>query len=296
MRLLAGIAALLLAQALCAQVASKRLDLSTRPQSAKSYFVVFAARGESLTGHAFVAWGIEDGVSRRSTLRALGLYPENAGNNCSSMVRTVPGRVMDEMLNHSVQSISVELIVRVDPALYDRSWKVAHAWDCRNEFSLITHDCVEFLRAVADSLHLPMPRRTPLHWTPQAYVRAMIASVSEGTIETPDGVYSGSLMDRKPVGRGTLRFADESYIEGAFWGLDHHIGKGRLNIDGGYRYEGAIVDYHAQGRGTLWRIRDGREWEEPQILVQGIFEAGRAKQKSAAEVVDVSKPHSPALK
>ena len=168
--------------ALAAQV-SKSIDLSTE-HGRKTYYVVFASRGGSATGHAFVVWGIEDGVKRRSSIRALGLYPEGEGTNCSSVVRTVPGRVMDELINHSVQGITEQLVVRVDEADYNRSWKVGRGWDCKAEFSLLSSDCVEFLRAVGSSLGLKMPSRFVTRWTPRAYVRAVLAVVEEdGTLE-----------------------------------------------------------------------------------------------------------------
>ncbi len=112
-------------ESVSAQV-SKTLDLSTK-QGKNTYYVVFASRGGSSTGHAFVVWGLEDGVHRKSTIRAFGLYPEGDGTNCSSAVRTVPGRVMDELLNHSVQSISQQLIVRVDEADFQRSSRIGRA-------------------------------------------------------------------------------------------------------------------------------------------------------------------------
>lgn len=246
---------------------SKTLDLSTKP-GPNNYYVVFASRGGSSTGHAFVVWGLEDGVHRKSTIRAFGLYPENDGANCSSAVRTVPGRVMDELLNHSVQSINQELIVRVDEAGFQRSLKIARAWDCRGEFSLFSRDCVEFLRAVGDSLHLEMPRRVITRWSPQAYVRALLASVGEGRLELEDAVYEGSLVNGKPMGRGGLTYADQSEIHGTFWGWEHHVARGRLNgLRSGYRYEGEIVDYRAQGKGTLFKAVDNTE-------TAGTFENG----------------------
>jgi hypothetical protein len=205
---------------------SKTLDLSTE-QGKNIYYVVFASRGGSSTGHAFVVWGIEDGVHRKSTIRAFGLYPENDGTNCSSAVRTVPGRVMDELLNHSVQSINQQLIVRVDEAAFQRSSKIARAWDCRREFSLLSRDCVEFLRAVGNSLNLEMPRRSITRWSPQAYVRALLASVSEGRVELDDAVYEGSLVNKKPMGHGTLTYPGRSGIHGTFWGWEHHVATSR---------------------------------------------------------------------
>lgn len=157
---------------------SKTLDLHVQ-HSKKSFYVVLAARGGSATGHAFVVWGMEDGLRHRSTVRALGLYPDSSPNNCGTLVRTVPGGVLDELQTHSFQAITEELIVRVDEAAYQRSWQVAWQWDCRHEFSLFGRDCVEFLRAVGQSVDLDMPRRGITRWTPQAYVHALIASVGE---------------------------------------------------------------------------------------------------------------------
>jgi hypothetical protein len=144
--------------------------------SGKSFYVILAARGGSATGHAFVLWGTEDKVSRHSTIQAFGLYPDASRGNCSTLVRTVPGGISDEMKNHSFQAITQELIVRVDEADFKRSWKVARQWDCRHEFSLRNRDCVEFLRAVGESLNLNMPRRSITRWTPQAYVHALLTS------------------------------------------------------------------------------------------------------------------------
>jgi len=215
------IAVLLLPLALSAQV-SKTIDLSTE-HGRKAYYVVFASRGGSATGHALVVWGIEDGIKRRSSIRALGLYPEGEGTNCSSVVRTVPGRVMDELINHSVQGITEELVVRVDEADYDRSWKVGRGWDCKAEFSLLSKDCVEFMRAVGASLGLRMPSRFVTRWTPRAYVRAVLATVEDGTLALEGASYQGSMMDKRPMGHGVLTYDDGSRVEGVFRGEERPV-------------------------------------------------------------------------
>ena len=273
---------------LCAQV-SKTLDLSTKDDS-KTHYVVFASRGGSATGHAFVVWGVEDGERRQSTIQAFGLYPENEGTNCSSVIRTVPGRVMDELANHSVQSITMELIVRVDESDFKRSLRVARAWDCRREFSLFSRDCVEFIRAVGESLRLVMPSRGIMRWTPQAYVKALLASVTEGTLELEDGVYQGSLMNKKPMGHGTLSYRDDSEIRGTFWGLDHVVGSGQLNgLNGGFLYQGEIVDYQAHGTGTLVKVSE---------VLKGTFEHGelqKVRRGTRGAALDCGLIEKPAL-
>jgi hypothetical protein len=226
-RLAAGAALLsLTVTALGAQV-EKTLDLRTR-QDKTSFYVILASRGGSATGHAFVVWGVEDGVRHHTTVRALGLYPEGNGANCSSLLRTVPGTVLDEMQTHSFQGITQQLIVRVDAADYQRSWQVARQWDCRHEFSLFSRDCVQFPRAIGMSLQLDMPRRGMTRWTPQAYVRALLAGVTEGTIALEGAVYEGSLMNDQPMGPGVLIYADRSRVEAVFQGPDRDVVTARI--------------------------------------------------------------------
>jgi len=201
---------------------NKILDLSTKPVGTK-FYVIIAARGGSATGHAFVLWGSEDNVRQRSTIQAYGLYPENEKDACGSAIRKVPGSVVDESTNHGIANITDELIVKVDERDFSRSLKVARSWQCKREFALLSSDCVEFIRAVGDSLGLEMPRRTLTRWTPRAYVRALLASVGSGTLHVADGDYEGSFMNGKPMGHGTILFTDQSRVEATFWGLDNYL-------------------------------------------------------------------------
>lgn len=166
---------------------SKTVDLRTQHSrtSRSSFYVVLASRGGSATGHAFVVWGVEDARRRRTTVRAFGLYPDSSAT-CSSVVRTVPGGILDELQTHSFQGITEELIVRVDESVYKRSWQLSRQWDCRHEFSLFSRDCVEFLRAVGVSLGLDMPGRGMTRWTPRAYVRALVAKNAELQMATDE--------------------------------------------------------------------------------------------------------------
>lgn len=172
----AAIVSAFLVWSLSAQ-AIQTMDRSTARTRTK-YYVIFAVRGGSATGHAFVLWGTEDSVHKRSTIKAYGLYPKNDKDGCSSAFRKVPGAVVDESLNHGVTEITDELIVKVDRADFERSMKVARLWQCKREFELLNSDCVEFLRAVGESLGMDMPPRTFTRWTPRAYVRALLAGAA----------------------------------------------------------------------------------------------------------------------
>lgn len=267
------VAALLLMLPAAAET-SKFLDLSV-DSAPRKFYVIFAARGGSATGHAFVLWGVEDGVRRHSTIRAFGLYPENDKDNCRSTYRRVAGTVVDESTNHGVSLITEQLIMRVDETDFRRTLQLARSWECKHEFALLSSDCVEFMRAVGAALGLEMPYRFVTRWTPQAYVRALLASVSSGTAELPLAMYQGSLMLNKPVGHGVIVFGDGSRIEGAFRGADHFAGRGRLMLPGNRRYEGGIVDGLPQGRGTIARIEFIDETESTEPLITARFDRGQ---------------------
>jgi hypothetical protein len=247
----------------------KTLDLSTTALN-KRFYVIFAARGGSFTGHAFVMWGLEDSVRKRSTIRAFGLYPESDQNACQSAFGKIAGTIVDESVNHGIADITDELIVQVDESYFDRSQQIARHWECKHEFELLSRDCVEFVRAVGNSLYLEMPRRTILQMAPRAYVRALMATVTTGTLTLPDAVYEGTLVNNRPMGRGVLTFQDESRIDGTFWGLDQVVGSGTLNLASGYRYQGAILNYKAHGDGTILTATDTR-------VLTGKFESGELK-------------------
>jgi hypothetical protein len=257
---------LLFTASLSAQV-SKTLDLTSSPGK-NTHYVVFASRGRSATGHSFVIWGVEDATRKRSTVEALGLYPEKSAPSCSALTSNVPGLLLDELATHSVEVVDRELIVRVDEVDFNRSLRVARRWGCSHEFSLLSHDCVEFLRAVGDSLNLPMPKRSFTRWTPQAYVRALLSSVREGKLEFAGAVYEGSIMNDLPVGQGRLATDDGAKIEGGFLGAIHNRGSGEFPACGGtLTYSGAVLDFQAHGKGVLG--------DQSGPALNGLFERGK---------------------
>lgn len=255
----------------------KTLNLTTTSTN-RQFYVIFAARGGSATGHAFVLWGTEDGVHRYSTVKAYGLYPENEKDACSSAIRRVRGALVDESTNHGINGITDELIVKVDESYFNLSMKVARSWQCRGEFALLSSDCVEFMRAVGASLYLDMPHRTLVRWTPRAYMRALMDRVGYGVLRLPYAEYKGTLMNGRPMGRGMLVFKDQSRIDATFWGLDHHVGTGWLYLDSEQRYEGAIIDFKASGRGTIAAVRSIDETETSEPVLTGRFENGVLQQ------------------
>ncbi len=245
---------------------SKTIDLSTS-RGGTRYYVVFAARNDTRTGHAFVVWGMEDDRRRTSTIKAMGLYPESQEDGLKSVVRLVPGTILDEQMYHSVSSIAGELIVKIDPAAYQESLRVAKMWECKHEFAVLRRDCVEFLRDVGSSLGLDMPPRLGAGAAPYSYVQTLIASVATGKRDYGDAIYEGSLQEGRPMGHGVLT-SGIFEISGTFWGLERQVGKGWISDDARtYLYEGAIVNYQPDGKGAILRYEtvDGA-WDARPIL------------------------------
>jgi len=252
---------------------SKTIDFSTSRGSTR-YYVVFAARNDTRTGHAFVIWGVEDDRKRRSTIKAMGLYPEYQEDDWKSVVRLVPGTIVDEQINHSLSSIAGELILKVDAAAYQESLKTASVWECKHEFAVLRRDCVEFLRDVGTSLGLDMPRRMAAGATPHAYVQALLAGVSMGKRDFGEAMYEGSLLEGRPTGHGMLS-SGSFEISGTFWGLEHQVGEGWISDEERiFRYEGDIVDYQPHGRGTIQRYESVDGPREVRPILSGRFENG----------------------
>ena len=107
------------------------LDLTTRPKE-EPHYLVFCGRENSLTGHAFVAWGREDASHQMSVSDgAFGLYPQ-PGHGVTAAVKMVfapvPGEIAQEEVRRSLTTDLIRLIVKVDPALYQATLARKARW------------------------------------------------------------------------------------------------------------------------------------------------------------------------
>lgn len=137
----------------------KQIDISGTIEPVK-YFVVLAARNNTLTGHAFAIWGREDPLTNSSMIDgAFGFYMKETGNGKEPIFSKVPGEIANEFYKGSLGKELVRLVVQVDKVDYERSLKLKDTWESRSDYQLIENDCISFVNEIAKSLGLKIPSR-----------------------------------------------------------------------------------------------------------------------------------------
>lgn len=150
----------------------KKID-RRNASSENRYFLVFCARGGSLTGHAFVVVGKEDAQAQRSTQDAFGLYPKSG----VGVLGTVPGEIVNEATKGSLAKVTDRLIVEVSVGHHERTEKIRRKWVDKGEYRLVLEDCVSFVEEIAKSIGLRTPSRLGPDGKglmPQAFIRNLI--------------------------------------------------------------------------------------------------------------------------
>ena len=234
------------------------------------YFVVFAARGstkeiKSLTGHAFIVWGIEDTKAQKSSYTAYGMYPKDPakggdGNaaygavppGILGMVFGTPGEIKDESTMHSIGSITNDLIVEVNKTGYDQSFNQA-MMSLANppNFKILKSDCVTFMSEIAlPLLGAQVPPRGLKNFTPQMYVADLIRAVQTPKTVTRPGIsYTGQTWLNIPNGEGTFTLSTgEKFTGHVVMGYPR---KGAVTYPNGETYTGTLQRAARDGNGTL---------------------------------------------
>jgi hypothetical protein len=93
--------------------------------------VVFCSRS-GVPGHAMVVLGKEDEKQRACTVEAFGFYP----NGGIGLLGPVPGKIADEFLEGRGLggSGACRIIVRVDPAQFDRVESIRRRWAQKKDY------------------------------------------------------------------------------------------------------------------------------------------------------------------
>jgi hypothetical protein len=212
------------------------------------YYVIFAARGNSPTGHAFVMWGQESELGGESTYEGYGYYPANNSATGQSMavLGPIPAEIVNEAKKTQTRSWPLAtdiLIVEVDLNTFLNSHLLLQFESKKppKYFPLLS-DCVTFLERVANSIGLPAPARSVGTLLPQAYVRALIENADKPAhLSFSNGsTWDGPVLYGLPNGYGTYHFANnDSYVGNARGGQWN--GKGTYTSSNG-RFEGYYVN------------------------------------------------------
>jgi len=130
------------------------------------YYVALCARGDSPTGHAYVAIGIDDHDAKACRGSSFGLYPKDGK---IGVFGVVPGKIVDETLAKSTH----RLLVRIDSKQYAQVMAIKKGWADRGEYRLIEKDCVTFVGKIAKAIGVKTPDRTDAI-RPQAFIQKSI--------------------------------------------------------------------------------------------------------------------------
>lgn len=135
------------------------------------FYVVLSARETRLpttAGHAWVAFGIhgyEKDDEHACIGTAFGSYPEEGKTARLSLIKTVPGKVVQGWIDNlggasKQQTEKIRFVLEVDEASYVRARNVVNTTTLGAEYKLLTKDCAELVRAVAEAIGLKVaPRR-----------------------------------------------------------------------------------------------------------------------------------------
>src|SRR3954469_4813074 len=114
----------------------KNVDLR-RIEEPSTYYIGFVGRS-GLVGHAFVLFGIEDAATRSSSYKAFGFYPLDyqAGSsgsgpdlpNLTHAFGVVPGIIVNEVKQKSLDNATDMLLVRVNAEAYQKANDELGAW------------------------------------------------------------------------------------------------------------------------------------------------------------------------
>jgi hypothetical protein len=185
-----------------AEALVKVIDL-TQKREQSPLFLVFCARDNTPSGHAFVVWGKEDAAKLMSTISAFGFYAKESGGSPSNgsstasgaLFETVPGEIADDLAKGSLHQDLTRFIVKVNKGDYDAADAVRVKWAQRTNYSLLTQDCVTFVGEVAAALALSVPERSGLDNFPWRFVRKLAENNDQS--QRLDGFWQSTDEERR---------------------------------------------------------------------------------------------------
>ncbi len=223
------------------------------------HYLIFASRGGSITGHAFVVWReVPLGPSAIQD-RAFGLYPKDRSLiGQASSLAPVEGELLDD--KESFAHATNQLVVQVDEGQWQKSEQERHVYETNPPYMLGADDCVAFVEAIGRSIDLVVPDRgvpTPMPQglvvrprLPQPYIEDLVNDIDRDyDIDLGNGnSYHGQSIVRGAnyvpyiwaFGKGTYRSGKGTVLSGNFrYGvLD---GPGKYTQPDGTGFEGTLV-------------------------------------------------------
>jgi hypothetical protein len=161
------------------------IDLDLRSSSdPNQYYIAFISRQttEVSTGHAYVAWGVEDEEQLMSVGDAFGFNPaEDVGGRSKEgfwkALIGVDGVIEDEQSIFAPSDVNNHFLVRVNKDAYDSSRIILQDWIAESfngelEFELFIKNCITFTNEVAE--HIGLKTSVEYFQYPEEYLNELI--------------------------------------------------------------------------------------------------------------------------
>ena len=147
----------------------ERIDIDkTNMSEANNYYLIFISRGESMVGHAFVAWGKESWAQQQSVIEAFGFYPKDGKGILSS----VPGKIVDDLLSGSLNQATQLISVKVNSDVFNRAKQKISKWETK-DYNVMKKNCIDFVIDVAKLAGVTVPVRGSIE-LPEDYLKRLI--------------------------------------------------------------------------------------------------------------------------
>lgn len=249
------------------------------------YFIVFAARGGHIVGHAFVIWGTWSYDRKVCSYKAYGFYADSSITGAASLLfGPVPGHILDDALPQVSDQTSVDLItdrlILEVPDYVDTVTEYVLKGMSTNArpYQMDSNDCETFVQAIADRIGLQTPGRVYFEF-PQQYIQQLRETATRiqhneyfdgpmisglpagpGVWKLHDGsTWTGGMAGLEMNGPGTFRLAGQYVFTGIAAHNKFH-GQGKVVFDDGDKYEGSFIDSDFSGQGKYVKP-DGTTWE-----------------------------------
>lgn len=148
---------------------AKLIDLR-KNKSVHDYSIILTG-AEGKVGHAFVSWHYHPQNYSTPISEGIGFYAVFDGTHYKLFSGT-QGEFKDEFKN-SNPGVLLTAVIWVDEGDFYRSKEVMKKWQAKEEYVLLSKDCITFVEDIAKSLNIKTPRRflAPL---PITYVRTIM--------------------------------------------------------------------------------------------------------------------------
>jgi hypothetical protein len=142
-----------------------------------NYYIVFCSRdsdnSSTKPGHAFVVWGVENGVEGISSEKAFGFYPNEDSDENEALFTEATGAIVNEATKNTPSNLlTARLIVRVNKDAFTASQDEILVWKT-TDYNLFGDHCIKFAHAVAVAAGL-FPPEVGTFTLPTTYLNELI--------------------------------------------------------------------------------------------------------------------------